>query len=276
MEKETPFITPKDPTTSLFQDLGTELDFGDANAIKSVSEDTSSHPLSLAKTGTGLLLALLLVYTVVASIDVSMRNMETTGFFKELPLCGYYTLGTDNYKNQSCGSYVEAKNSIDVERTKLESDLGTNLALMVPNKTAIQNPTAQPEVQYILQKTASRSSLRDAITSFNRIKNTATDYQGKDIDCSKFTLNEKGGMTVSCDFYGFALLSSDEVPNTSRTTALALLDKLSDPNSGFTLVEQPRNLEIEKYTSTDTGLRSTFSTRTSLILRLKYSPLNKL
>ncbi len=121
-----------------------------------------------------------------------------------------------------------------------------------------------------------RAPLRDIINNFNRIKNSATAYQGKDIDCTKFVMSEKGDLTVNCEFYGFPLLSNDAIPLTSRTTALTFLDKLSDPSTGFTLLDQPKNLEIEKYTSTDTGLRSTFSTRTSLTLRLRYSAPNKL
>jgi hypothetical protein len=83
-------------------------------------------------------------------------------------------------------------------------------------------------------------------------------------------------MTVRCDFYGFPLLSSNATPFTSRSTALAFLAKLEDSSSNFTLLEQPKSLEIERFTSTDTGLRSTFSTRTSLTIKVQYSASNKL
>ena len=279
MEKETQFIPQKEPSgvDSLFNELGSELDFGTVDNPTGLSESTAKHPLEIAKFITNLLVSVVAIWVFITIVDGTIRNLENNGFLKEIKLCSYYTFGVDNLGNAECGSYVQTKTFVAGQKEALEKDLGGKLAIVIPKKLVTTNTAKLPEVSFILQKTGNtRTSITEVTKNFLNIKNTATEYQGKDIDCEKMLLNEKGELTVRCDFYGFPLLSSDATPFTSRSTALAFLKKLEDPSSNFTLLEQPKSLEIEKFSSADAGLRSTFSTRTSLTLKVRYSPSNKL
>jgi hypothetical protein len=279
MEKESQFIPQKESSAvdSLFDELGSELDFGIMDS-SGLSESNSKHPLEIAKLITNALVSIVAIGAFITTIDGTIRNLENNGFLKDIGLCSYYTFGVDNLSsNAECGSYAQTKIFVANQKETLEKNLGGKLALVIPKKLVTTNVTKLPEVSFILQKTGNtRTSITEVTKNFLNIKNTATDFQGKDIDCEKMLLNEKGELTVRCDFYGFPLLSSDTTPFTSRSTALAFLKKLEDPSSNFTLLEQPKSLEIEKFSSTDAGLRSTFSTRTSLSLKMRYSPSNKL
>jgi hypothetical protein len=279
MEKETQFIPQKEPSgvDSLFNELGSELDFGAIDNSSGLSESPAKHPLEIAKLVTGLLVSVVALAAFVTTVDATIRNLEDNGFLKGIGLCSYYTLGVDNLGTADCGSYTQTKAFVAGQKEALEKDLGGKLAIVIPRKLVTANTAKLPEVSFILQKTGNtRTSITEVTKNFLNIKNTATEYQGKDIDCEKMVVNEKGELTIKCDFYGFPLLSSDATPFTSRSTALAFLKKLEDPSSNFTLLEQPKSLEIEKFSSVDAGLRSTFSTRTSLTLKVRYSPSNKL
>ena len=54
-----------------------------------------------------------------------------------------------------------------------------------------------------------------------------------------------------------------------------LIDKLSDPNSGFIIVEMPKVLDISQFMSTDPG-KSLFNTQTNFTLKLKFTPNSQL
>lgn len=110
---------------------------------------------------------------------------------------------------------------------------------------------------------------------FLEIKNK-TSYQGEDIECKGISLSEKGKLSLSCEVYGGALIAPTGLTTkTSRETALAFLERLSDPKGGFQLLSYPKTLDIAEFNSTD-GFKAVFSTRTSLDLTLQYLPANKM
>lgn len=105
---------------------------------------------------------------------------------------------------------------------------------------------------------------------FIEIKNR-TAYQGEDIDCKGITVDEGGELSISCDVYGGALFSpTKSATHSSREVAIEFLGRLSDPKQGFQILGFPKTLEIASYSSSDVGIKSLFSTKTSLSLKLRY------
>lgn len=134
-----------------------------------------------------------------------------------------------------------------------------------------------PEVQYILAKTSSnRVSVQEMLNKFSEFRTSATVYKGDDIECSNFSLNEKGEMTMTCDFLGFSISGSADKVTTSRSTALTFLEKLRSPYSGFKIINEPKTLEIQPYISADLGIKGTFTTKTTLNLKLRYTSPNRI
>ncbi len=66
MEKDTSYIAPQDTTASLFQDLGSELDFGKENTLTTQTNEQKHHPLSITKMVTGAILTLIVLFSVGA------------------------------------------------------------------------------------------------------------------------------------------------------------------------------------------------------------------
>lgn len=60
-------------------------------------------------------------------------------------------------------------------------------------------------------------------------------------------------------------------------TAIAFLYKIQDSEKtgGFVLLNYPKTLDIEKFSSADPGIKSTFSTKTKLSLKLRFVALNQ-
>lgn len=186
-------------------------------------------------------------------------------------------MGIENYDNTDCKTYTEIQAKVLSDSEDLDKALAANLSLLVPKRLLTQNILNMPEIQFIEQKTSStRVSLNEAMEKFIAITNSATQLKGEDIECGSVTMNEKGEMTVRCEFYGYGINSSSARSDSSRATALAFLEKISEPTSGFTLVEAPKSLDIEKFTSAEIGVKSLFTTRTSINLKLRYNPSNKI
>ena len=221
---------------------------------------------------------LLIVGGVITGIDTTIRNLESSELIKNLPLCSYYSYGVSDYENTECATYSEISTKISSEKSALEEELAVNLAILVPQKLLIQNTLKSPEIQYILAKTASnRAPINEMLAKFSEYRTSATVYKGEDIECGNFVVNENGDITVSCDFYGFSLNgSSTGKVLTSRNTATAFLDKLRSPESTFKILNEPKALEIGVYSSTDLGIKSTFTTKTTINLKLRYSAPNRI
>ncbi len=273
MEPTSQFIPQKEETwvDKLFQELGSELDFGDMKSSENSIIKTKRHLLEWVNIGVGGIFKFLLLVLFVAGIDGSIRNLETSDFIKNIPLCSYYIMGVENYSNENCQTYSEISKSLTESKQALEKNLAINLAILIPKKTQVQNVLNMPEVRFIQQKTGgNRTSIVEAMNRLMELENSTTGFKGEDIDCSKIVIDEKWELSTICEFYWFGITGSGDQSVSSRTTALAFLTKIGDPTSNFELLEQPKTLEIEKFTSTDLGIRSTFSTRTTLNLRLRY------
>lgn len=282
MEPTTPenqFIPKKEEAgvNALFEELGSELDFGEIQALQNEASDGKRHPIVLVSMGLSIIFKVALVITIVAGIDVTLRNISSSEFTKNLPLCSYYGMGVDGFSNTECMSYTEILSKLTNDRATLEKELGNNLAVMIPQKLLIQNTLKSPEVQYILAKTSNnRVSIEEVLNKFSEYRTTATVYKGDDIDCSNFLINEKGEFSVTCDFLGFSITGSADKATTSRSTALTFLEKLRSPYSGFKILNEPKTLEMQSFTSADLGIKGTFTTKTSLTLRLRYSSPNRI
>ncbi len=275
--QKTQFLSPQEEMSgeSLFKELENELDFGDLAKDKEDLANEKKHPLQIATRVTDILFKVLLVASFILGVDVTLRNLDASGFLSNLPICSYLAWGVGDYDNTECKLYVEIKDKLTKDRAQYEKDLTVPLAILVPKKLQSQNVLNSPEVQFIQLHTAGRVTLTKVLDQFNEIKASSTIRRGEDIECKKLTLDEKGILNVNCDCYGFGLNSGTEESNTSRSTALALIDKLSDKNSHFQIVEVPKALDLEKYSSSDLGIKSTFSTHTTLNLKLRYVVSNK-
>ena len=192
MNQKTPeFIDPthtKDPD-SLFQDLGSELDFGSVDTESSSLSQAKKHPLEITARITDIFFKLVLVAVFIFGIDSTIRNLDNASFLSGLPVCGYLTLGVEGYDNTSCLTYETAKQDLTTKKEAYEKSLATSLAILIPKKLLSKNVLAIPEVQFIEQKN-NRISITRALDKFNEIR-VSSKYRGADIDCEKFVLSEK-------------------------------------------------------------------------------------
>lgn len=272
------FIPKKEDSgvNALFEELGSELDFGEVQKLQNQAGGEKKHPLEWIALGMSIIFKVGLVALILTGIDATIRNLNASDVTQSLPLCSYYALGVDEYENDNCSTYTEILSKLTDEKNELEKDLALNLAVLIPQKLLIQNTLKSPEVQYILAKTSSnRVSIDEMLRKLTEVRTTATPYKGEDIECMTFLVNEKGEMTMTCDFYGFSVTGSSPRAVTSRTTALAFLEKLRAPESGFKLLNEPKILDMQSYVSSDLGIRSTFTTKTSLPLKLRYTSPNR-
>ncbi len=275
---ENQFIPKKEESgvNTLFEELGSELDFGDVTKLQKEAENNGKHPLEWTLLGMSIIFKIALVAVFIASIDVSIRNMNSSEILKMFPLCSYYSLGIDNYDNSTtCNTYTEILSMYTGKRETLEQNLGISLAKMVPQKLLIQNALKSHEIQYILSKTTdNRVSIDEMMQKFTEIRTSDPTYKGENIECANFSTNEKWELAVSCSFLGFPISETSDKSFTSRIIALNFLYNLRLPSSGFKIINEPKFLDMQAYSSVDPGIKSTFTTRTTLNLKLKYSTPN--
>lgn len=275
--QENQFIPKKEDSgvNALFEELGSELDFGEVQKLQK-KRVQSKHPLEVGAMAMGMLFKIGLIVAILTGIDATIRNLESSSVISMFPLCGYYALGVEGYDNANCMTDAEILTHLSGEKADLEKELALNLVVLIPQKLLIQNTLKSPEVQYILAKTStSRVSIQEMLNKLSDFRTSATAYKGEDIDCGTFIVNEKGDISMNCDFFGFSVNSASAKSVTSRATALAFLDKLRSQDSGFKILNEPKVLEMQAYTSSDLGIRSTFTTKTTLGLKLRYSSPNR-
>lgn len=214
---------------------------------------------------------IMLVLTVIFAVDSSIRSLETPGFFENLPVCDYLSLGVEGYANEDCKTLVQIAADKAEELKQVETTMANNLLVLVPKRLEAGDALNSPEVQFIKERTGdSRVSFADVVNDFQEIV-VKSDYKGEDIDCQKFVFNEKGELSVRCEFYGDSLSSSAfRESRSSRMTAISFLSRLE--NSQFKILNAPKSLDIQKYSTADVGIRSTFSTVTKVQLSLRYVP----
>lgn len=186
-------------------------------------------------------------------------------------------MGITDYENEECKTPLMIADSLNADKEKLEKIILTNLIIFVPTKIQLTDIVGSSKVQFIQEHTGdARLPIASAIARFLELKNSLTTYQGEDIDCKNLVTDEKGILTLSCDVYGWALIVPAGVETkTSREKVLAFLEVLGDMKNGFQVLSYPKSLDISQYSTTD-GIKSVFSTKTSIDLKLQYLPANKM
>ncbi len=245
-------------------------------AIEPSKERKKKDPLEMGALVSGILAKLLFVALVVSGVDASVRNLENAEALSALPVCSYLSIGLDDYQagEDECKTVRQIAAEKTAERDSMESTIVANLLVIVPRKIEALDVVGSPEIQFIKSKTGdSRVPLAKMIEDFIALTKK-TDLQGEDVECSNFTMDEKGNMTTHCEFFGDALLSSSQESNTSRMVAIRFMKILS--GSDFRIVNPPKVLPIQKYDSAEAGIRSTFSTVTGVDFQLQYTPNNGL
>lgn len=271
---ESAFLKKDAPATAhddIFQNLGENF-FGDApaNAQKGAKK---RDPLEVSAQVLDGALKIGIVATIVFGLDSTVRGLETPGFLENLPVCEYLSLGIEGYENAECRTVRQILETKAAERKQVESTIANNLLVLVPKRLEAGDVLNSPEIQFIKERTGdSRIAFSRVIDAFQDIVKKS-EYRGEDIECAGFKFNEKGELSVSCEFYGDSLSSSSSKESrSSRITALAFLSRLD--SSEFRLLNPPKTLDIQKYSSADVGIRSTFSTVTKVQLKMRYVPAN--
>jgi hypothetical protein len=259
----------------LFRWLGDEL-WPDGEATAK-GEWNKKHPIQWASLWFTILFQVLALGTVVFSADAYLRNREDVSFFAELPVCEYFSMGIDNFDNIGCKTYPQIVTKFQEDKIELEKKMWPALAILIPRKIQVSNVLGNPDIQFIEQHTGdNRIIINEMIEEFNTFRKSLGSFEGEDIDCKSFKVTEKWDLEVMCDFLGSWILSGDAKSKTSRQIALEFLDKIGAEGSKFKLSEKPKSLSLDSYVSTDLWLRGTFSTKTTIPLKLKYYPVSKL
>lgn len=264
-EEATPLAIGDD----IFQGLGENF-FKDAQTATN-QESKKKDPYEIGAKTFDVGMKLAIVLTVLFSIDSTVRSQEEPGFLENLPVCDYLAMGIDGHVNDECKTLVQIAADKAEEKKQVETTLVNNLLVLVPKRLEAGDALNSPEVQFIKERTGdARVSFAAVVDEFQSIV-SKSDYKGEDIECSKFVFNERGELSVRCEFYGDSLNSSAfRESRSSRMTALSFLARLE--NSPFKVLNSPKTLDIQKYSTADVGIRSTFSTVTKLQLNLRYVP----
>lgn len=270
------------PTGNIFNELSWELgelDFGEKAEKK--QEGKKRDVLSLVYNWSSVIFTLTIIWSVIITADTFIRSAPDNSYFSSLPppVCEYLSFGIDGYDNTGCRTLPMILGTVSSAKEKLENKIIDNLVIFVPKKTQSTDIINSPKVQFILKHTTAdmRVPITDVINKFLEIKKR-TIYDGKDISCKNFTIDETWKMALSCDVMGWALVGNiwwDE-KETSRQVMLKFLNNFIDHKNGFRILSYPKSLEMSQYTSTDLGLTAAFSTISSIDLKLQYLPINKM
>ncbi len=205
-EQKTNYIEISDNSAvgNIFNELSGELgdlDFGDENQEKQKSEKTKDR-WELAYKISGISFTIALILAAVLSADVFIRTSPSNNLFVNLPICGYLSLGIDDYENTDCKTLPMILETAMAEKEKTEKNIISNLVVLVPKLLQSLDIVSSPKVRFIQEHTGdSRIPITDMISRFLEIKGR-TVYHGEDIDCKNLMVDEKGAMSISCDIYG--------------------------------------------------------------------------
>jgi hypothetical protein len=254
----------------IFQSLGENFLSG-LTAPQEEKKKQKKTRLEIAAISMNALLVAAIVGIVATGVDSTLRGLEDPGYLQNFPVCDYLSWGIDGYENADCKSLQGIIAEKDAEKKQVEKTIVNNLLILVPKKLEVGDLLGSPEVQFVKERTGdSRKPLSKMIESFMELTKMPP-YQGEDIECDGFKLTEKGEMEVNCEFYGDALSSfGNSESKTSRITAIKFLQNLE--SSEFRILNPPKSLDIQKFSSPDAGIRSTFSTVTRVQLKLRYVP----
>lgn len=266
------------PHENIFNELSGEL--GDLEFAEKKADTLEPKKRDWLATGyavSGIVSTVFFFIFVVLLIDVTFRTQDDNSFVGNLGLCSYLAWGVENYDNPECKTIAMIHADSEKDKADTEKTIVSNLILLAPKELQSIDILNSPKVRFIQDHTGdNRISISETMARFMEIKNR-TAYQGEDIDCKNLVTNEKGELSVTCDVYGGAVLGPARGNSiSSRETALSFIEALQDPTSNFQLIQSPKSLEIAAYSSSDVGLRSVFSTKTTISLKLRYLPPNKI
>ena len=130
-----------------------------------------------------------------------------------------------------------------------------------------------PEVQYIRKEIAGKLPVLDIMDQFQNVR-TLSLYKGEDIDCGAFKVHPPYTLESVCTIYGGSINDPSGGGSTSsRISSLKYLERLQSKDSRFLIMDYPTDVDISPFSSTDPGIKSIFSTKTTLQLTLQYIPL---
>lgn len=255
------------PSGDIFQELIENDIFEDGGKAEEKKKKDLLHTSSKA---VEIVMKLAVVATIVFSIDAGVRGLEGPGVLENLPICDYFAYGIDDYVNDDCKTVTQIASDKEKELQEVRSTIVNNLLVLVPKRLEASDALSSPEVQFIKERTGdARIQFAKVLDEFRDVVDSSA-YKGEDIECSKLSFTEKGALEVTCEFYGAPIDSPSKESKTSRMTAIAFLDRLDGSN--FRVINPPKTIDIQKYSTADVGIRSTFSTVTKLDLNLRYVP----
>ncbi|EKE30124.1 MAG: hypothetical protein ACD_2C00038G0001 [uncultured bacterium (gcode 4)] len=198
-------------------------------------------------------------------------------FIAKMPLvCDYIWSTVDWYENSECKTLNQMVESFKKEKSNIETTLIQELSILIPEKIKTNYILSSPKVKFIQETTwNSRISIAKVLEDFENIRKSSWWYQWKNIECNQYNINEKWELSVNCDFYGASINESEDtaLSMSSRWVALDFLKNLQSKNSSFSISDYPKNIEISKFNWWE-DIKVIFSTKTSLMLKLKYYPLS--
>lgn len=272
-------INHSEPTDSVFGDLSQELIQAEIanNGTGNNAQKNPKSPfgaLEAVFVWSNRIMIVLVIVCFVTVFESNVRLADDAGIFKALPsfFCSYLSIGIDNYNNTDCKTATQILSDVQQKKTKLENDLLKDIITVVPPILATSDITSDPEVQFIAQHTGdTRIPITQVMNAFVQAKSN-TPYHGADMDCSNYTFDEQGDVKTSCMVYGWSIADIGNNPDsTSRAKAVNFLNSFSATNSNFTLLHAPQFLDITSYFNTTGGIKSIFTSQTSLAsLQLQY------
>ncbi len=256
---------------SVFGELGGEF-LEKEEMLPVVEVSRAERIIRYTLSGIFLLLVLASITLVGMAADLGLRYyIGDASFLSGVGLCSYLTDGVD-YDNTQCYTLSQLKDHTIHDKLTLEADTIKQLISILPSMLQDVDVDKSPNVLFIRRTLASRLSALDIMDQFQSIRSKSP-YQGEDIECIGFKISQSGVLSTSCAIYGGAV--DDPAAGTSsssRINALAFLSRLQSKDSHFTIVNYPSGIDISTYSSSEPGIKSLFSTKTSVDLTLQYVP----
>lgn len=254
----------KEQKDDIFKNIVEWLDIEIKNKKKPINK------IELWYKATTILLPIVIVFVLLSQINIYLKttNDDEKNISSYLDfLCPYLSSDIKWYNNTDCLTLPKIKETVTKERETLEKNLWDNLSVLIPLKYAKANILSNPEILFIQETNwDNRIRLTKVLDDFwVLVKNT--NYQA---ECSNPKLDEKWTFSASCEFYWVWILSPWYNLGSSRMTTLKFLKNFENESNPFILKSYPDTLEISSFTSDDLGIKSTFSTKTSLDLKLLY------
>jgi hypothetical protein len=181
--------SPK-PENNIFDELGSELDFG---AIQKASGQQESFSwLSFWYKSSYVIMVILVVASILGTIDVFLKSSNDNSVLALIPGCEFIaTYGTDA-PNSDCLTSSMLLEKEQKTLTALEDNIAKSMLVVLPKFLRLANVLTLPEVRFIQENTNNtRVNIVDMLTAFQKIKNDNSITYGSFIDCKVEQANEK-------------------------------------------------------------------------------------